>query len=123
MINLTEQIELNNLENERLLKFLLAEGIDRTDVETVDLKGISTSEDTLAFLSKDKARVFLSRTRVPDENAISVFTMDQLDNCRKVLGKDSYVKFTSNSEYPVMVCDQDGRNVIVLAPIAKQTEE
>jgi len=119
---LVEQIELNNLENEKLLKFLLAEGIDRTEVEGINLHGIDTSEDTLAFLSKDKARVFLSRTIVPDENAISVFTMEQLDNCRKVLGKDSYVKFTSNEEYPVMVCDQDGQNVIVLAPIAKREE-
>lgn len=120
---MVEQIELNNLENERLLKFLLAEGIDRTEVDSINLHGISKSEDTLAFLSKDKARVFLSRSGVPDENAISIFSMDQLDNCRKILGKDSYIKFTSNEEYPVMVCDQDGQNVIVLAPIAKNVEE
>lgn len=119
---MVEQIELNNLENEKLLKFLLAEGIDRTEVDSINLRGISKDEDTLAFLSKDKARVFLSRSRVPDEDAISVFSLDQIDNCRKVLGKNSYIKFTSNEEYPLMVCDEDGNNLIVLAPIAKGSE-
>lgn len=116
---MVDKIELPNLENSRLLKFLIAEGVDQT--ETPDLDGIALGLGNLSFLSSDKARIIMTKCRVVENAAISKYSMEQLIKCTRVLGKDSYVFFTKDKEYPVMVMDHDGQNVIALSPMVKET--
>ena len=121
---MVESIELPNLENAKLLKFLIDEGVDRTDADEMNkLENLEASKDSLAFFSGDKARVFITRSYVRDSNVISVFSAEQLTKCIKVLGNGSKIKFSRDKEFPVLICDEDSKNVIALAPIMKQEDE
>lgn len=116
---MANKIEIPNLENGKLLKFLIAEGVDMPEKSEVNIDGLETSGDSLIFMSSDKARMFVTKSQI-NAGSISDFSGNQLSECLKILGKDAVVKFTKDKEFPVFVVDEDKQNVIVLAPRAKE---
>jgi hypothetical protein len=116
---MVDKIEIPNLENERLLKFLIMEKVDMTNMDEINLSGIGVSNESLAFMSGDKARVFLTRASVDSDKTVVEFSGEQILNCLRVLGKSAVIKIRTDKEFPAMVVDEDKQNVIVLAPLAK----